>query len=98
MYPCPMDKIILSCLKLDAENFGDLAEKLSDEELSSWFQDHLKNASQNEIEKANQALLTKQPDTPEKWEKFYAIRNELAPDRKDINTWAALIELEENQA
>ncbi|QPJ63113.1 MAG: DUF5069 domain-containing protein [Candidatus Nitronauta litoralis] len=98
MYPCPMDKIILGCLKLDAGKFGDLAEKLSDEELSSWFQDHLKNAPENEIEKANQALLTKQPDTPEKWEKFYAIRDELAPDRTDINTWAALIELEENQA
>lgn len=98
MYPCPMDKIILEHLKLDAETFGDLAEKHSDEELSSWFKDHLKHTPESEIEKANQALLNKQPDTPEKWEKFNAIRDELAPDRKDINTWAALIEIEENQA
>lgn len=98
MYPCPMDKIILGALKLDPDAFSDLATKNSDDDLSIWFQEHLKNTSVHELQKANQALLKKQPDTPEKWAKFEKIRTELAPDRKDIDTWAALIEIEEGHA
>lgn len=98
MFPCPMDKIILGFLDLGANAFSDLATKNSDDELSLWFQKHLKDMSADELQKANHALLKKQPDTPEKWAKFDKIRNELAPDRKDIDTWAALIEIEEGHA
>lgn len=98
MYPCPMDKIMLQFLKLEANEFSDLANRQSDEHLARWIEDHLKGTPPEEIETANKALLSKQPDTPEKWAKFEKTRDELAPDRKDINTWAALIDLEEGHA
>ncbi len=98
MYPCPMDKIMLQFLKLEANEFSALANQQSDDALARWIENHLKEISPKEIETANNALLSKQPDSPEKWARFEKTRDELAPDRKDINTWAALIDLEEGHA
>ncbi len=98
MYPCPMDKIMLEFLELDAEKFSDLVSGHSDEKLSQWFKIHIKNTPRDDLKKANQELLSKQPDTPEKWAKFERLRETLAPDRKDIDTWAKLIDLEEGHA
>ncbi len=97
MYPCPMDAVMLEALQLSPERFSELAESFSDASFEEWLTRHLADKSTAELETANRTLLSKQPDTPEKWERFYKVRNELAPTRKDITTWAALIDLEEGR-
>lgn len=98
MYPCPMDQLMLDFLELEAERFAGLALEHQDGDLARWLSDHLKIKSPEQISEANRKLLEKKPDTPEKQEKFDKIRNDLAPSRRDITTWAALIDLEEGRA
>ena len=98
MYPCPMDKLMLDFLELEAERFSALVLEHPDAAFSNWLTGHLKNKTPEEIAEANRQLLAKKPDTPEKQEKFDKIRNDLAPSRQDITTWAALIDLEEGRA
>ena len=46
----------------------------------------------------NETILNRQPDNPEKWQKFYEIRDRLDPSRKDVTTWVDLIDLEEGRS
>ena len=42
-------------------------------------------------------MLTRGPDTHEKWEYFLDIRNAIDSTREDIITWGELLDLEEGR-
>ena len=97
IYPCPMDKIMLEFLRVNADTFQKQACNTTEEELSAWIHSQCQHRSPEDKEAANLKILKSQPDNPEKWQTFHEIRNSLGPARTDITTWADLIDLEEGR-
>ena len=97
IYPCPMDKIMLEFLGVDAETFQKKACNDTEESLSAWILSQYKHRSPEDKDAANNKILKAQPDSPEKWETFHKILNGIDPSRTDITTWADLIDLEEGR-
>jgi len=97
-YPCPMDEIVLDFLGMAGDAFADMAMHQTDDAVHSWLKDKLQTTTPDERHAVNQAILEKRPDSKEKRDKFKRIRDEINPSRSDIQTWAALIDLEEGRS
>jgi hypothetical protein len=41
--------------------------------------------------------LERQPDSENRWERFYELRDKIDSSRKDVTTWVDLIDLEEGR-
>lgn len=98
IYPCPMDKRLLDFVGLTAEQFTEAVRaRASDQAVVAWFVEHAVPHSPVEIEVWNEMLLTRGPDTEEKWEYFKKCRDAVDPTRTDITSWADLLDLEERR-
>lgn len=97
IFPCPMDSQLLEFVALTAEQFLEAARKGSDTEVANWVCMQGASHSQEEIREWNRRLLTREPDTEEKWEYFKQIRDAIDPNRTDIRSWADLLDLEEGR-
>ncbi|MEW6245880.1 MAG: DUF5069 domain-containing protein [Nitrospirota bacterium] len=98
IYPCPMDKRLLDFAGLTAEQFTEAVHaRASDQAVVAWFVEHAARHSPAEIEACNEMLLTRGPDTEEKWEYFKKCRDAVDPTRTDITSWADLLDLEEGR-
>lgn len=97
MYPCPMDKIMLEFMGVDAKTFQQKACDDTEEALARWIAEQCQNRSPDEMTAVNQKLLSSQPDNPDSWQSFYEIRDGVDASRTDITTWAGLIDLDEGR-
>jgi hypothetical protein len=97
IFPCPLDKIILSFLHTDAEVFADMACKNKDEEINEWAKEIIKSKTQSDLNFTNNQILQRKPDSKDRFEYFNELRNKIDPSRSDVNTWAELIDLEEGR-
>lgn len=98
IYPCPMDKRLLDFARLTADQFTETVQaRSSDQAVADWFVENAARHSQAEIEAWNQMMLTRGPDTEEKWQYFKSIRDLVDPSRTDITSWADLLDLEERR-
>ncbi len=97
IFPCPLDKIMLEFMDVDAETFQQRACDDPEETLSGWIAAQCQNRSQDEKTAVNHKILNSRPDDPDKWKTFYEIRDRLDPSRTDITTWVDLIDLEEGR-
>ncbi|MDH4229393.1 MAG: DUF5069 domain-containing protein [Nitrospirota bacterium] len=97
IYPCPMDRMLLEFLKLDAVLLRQAAATRTDAQVAEWVAMHGAKYSAAEKDAFNQCLLAHAPDTPEAREHFMAQREALRPGRDDVTTWAALIDLDEGR-
>jgi len=95
IYPCPLDKIILSFIRTNEDEFAEKAINLNNEELDGWITQKTNGYSPTEIEFLNKKILDRKPDNNDRMEYFLEIRNKIDASRTDITTWAALIDLEE---
>ncbi len=98
IYPCPLDEIMLKFMGVDSDTFQHRAGDDMEEALAAWVATQCRHRSQEEVIAVNETLLNRQPDNPEKWKKFYEIRDRLDPTRKEITTWVDLIDLEEGRS
>ncbi len=104
IYPCPMDKRLLEFIGITPEQFTepvkgrtDEARERSDNAMVEWF---LKTTTPHvaaEIERWNVMMLTRGPDTEEKWAYFRSQRDAIDPSRTDITSWSDLLDLEEKR-
>lgn len=69
----------------------------SDEALVEWFHRTAAPHSESELQAWNNMMVTRGPDTEEKWEYFRRCRDAVAPERTDITSWADLLDLEERR-
>jgi hypothetical protein len=53
--------------------------------------------SEGELEDFNLTMLTRGPDTSEKWDSFNRTRDAIDASRADITSWADLLDLEEGR-
>ena len=97
IFPCPLDKIILGFLRIDAEVFANMTIEKNDEEINKWVKEQIKTNSQNDLDFINKQILDRKPDSKDRFEYFNELRNKIDPSRTDVNTWADLIDLEEGR-
>lgn len=98
VYPCPMDQRLLDFAGITAEQLIDtVITGRTDAAVAAWLQQTAAPHSPAEIDAWNQALLTRGPDTAEKWTYFRSVRDRLDPTRTDITSWADLLDLEERR-
>jgi hypothetical protein len=97
IFPCPLDKIILSFLRIDAEVFANMTIEKKDDEINEWAKKITNSKPQIALDLTNNQILERRPDSKDRLEFFNDLRNKIDPSRTDINTWAELIDLEEGR-
>jgi hypothetical protein len=97
IFPCPLDKIILSFLRIDAETFANMTSEKKDDEINEWAKKIIKSKPQSNLDITNNQILERRPDSKDRFEYFNELRNKIDPSRTDVNTWADLIDLEEGR-
>jgi hypothetical protein len=97
IFPCPLDKIILSFLNIDAEVFANMTSDKKDGEINEWAKEIIKSKPQSDLDLTNNQILERRPDSKDRFEYFNELRNKIDPSRTDVNTWAELIDLEEGR-
>ena len=97
IFPCPLDKIILSFLCIDAETFANMTSEKKDDEINEWAKEIIKSKPQSNLDITNNQILERRPDSKDRFEYFNELRNKIDPSRTDVNTWADLIDLEEGR-
>ncbi|MEW6543244.1 MAG: DUF5069 domain-containing protein [Nitrospirota bacterium] len=98
IYPCPMDKRFLEFAGISTEEFLEAVRDRPDEAIADWIGHRAKPHTDAEREAWNRMMLTRGPDTEEKWAYFKSIRDRVDPTRTDITSWADLLDLEEGRA
>jgi hypothetical protein len=78
-----------------ADKFLEASITLEDNEILSWMESDCKEHTEEEKEGFNQKFLSKKPNNEKSQKKFDRIRDSIDPSRVDVQTWAALIDLEE---
>jgi hypothetical protein len=97
IYPCPLDKIILNFLCIDADAFAKMVANKKDDEISIWAKELTKSKSTLEISFINKQILDRKPDSQDRLKYFNEIRDKIDPSRSDIITWVDLLDLEEGR-
>ena len=97
IFPCPLDKIILSFLRVDAEVFANMTRDKKDDEINEWVKGQIESKSQSDLDCINDQILERRPDSKDRLEYFNELRDKIDPSRTDVNTWADLIDLEEGR-
>ncbi len=97
IYPCPLDKIILDFLQIDAEEWIRLVHSQNEEQLARWVKKKCASGPPDDMESINRKILERKPDSEDRWKRFYELRDNIDSSRKDIVTWVSLIDLEEGR-
>ena len=97
IYPCPLDKIILNFLCVEADTFANITVEKKDEEISNWVKELIKSKSPNDLVLINKIILEKKPDSEDRLKYYNEIRDKIDPSRSDLTTWVDLMDLEEGR-
>jgi len=93
------DKHLLAFLKIDGDVFEEIVTRLdADDAILGWLQTNGAPHSPEAIERWNQAMISRHPDTAAKKARFVHFLKEAGGDgRKDIRTYFDLIEFDEGR-
>lgn len=93
------DKHLLAFLKLDPDAFEEAVHRLEeDDAILDWIRENGVEHSAEAVEQWNQAMISRQPDTPVKKARFLHFLKEAGGEgRKDIRTYFDLIEFDEGR-
>ena len=97
IYPCPLDRIILNFLCIEADTFANITVKKKDEEISNWVKELIKSKTPNDLVLINKIILEKKPDSEDRLKYYNKIRDKIDPSRSDLTTWVDLLDLEEGR-
>ena len=96
-YDCPMDKAVFSFLGIDQAELLDVIKNAkSDDEIEAYLKPFVAKKSTQEIEAWNKDWVANEPEG-ELPEYFFELRNQVAPDRKDVRNWPDLLDLDEKR-
>jgi hypothetical protein len=96
-YNCSMDQAVFGFLGIDHEALLDVIKNAKgDDEIYAYVKSFIDKKSPEEIARWNREWLTKKP-TGESLEYFLQLRDQLAPDRTDVTSWADLLDLDEKR-
>ena len=97
IYPCPLDKIILNFLCIEADTFANITVEKKDEEISNWVKELIKSKTPNDLVLINKTILEKKPDSEDRLKYYNKTRDKIDPSRSDLTTWVDLMDLEEGR-
>lgn len=97
IYPCPMDRRVLTFLELDAEDLAEAAAALSDSEMEGWVEAHAAPRDEAARGAFSEALLALGPTDAEGRAEFAAQVAALGPKGQGARSWADLIDREEGR-
>jgi hypothetical protein len=93
-----MDIRLLDFAGLTMDQFTEAVQaRSSDQAVADWFVENVVRHFQAEIDAWNEMMLTRGPDTEEKWDYFRKCLEAVDPRRTDITSWADLLDLEERR-
>jgi len=96
-YNCPMDQAVFEFLGINAEEFLDAVKNAkSDADIEAYTKPFVDKKSAGEIERWNSEWVSREPEGDSK-NYFVTLRNQVAPDRTDVTTWADLLDLDEKR-
>jgi hypothetical protein len=93
------DKHLLAFLKLEGDEFEEVANRLDDDDaVLRWVEEHGPKHPPAAVEHWNQAMISRYPDTPAKRARFlYFLKQAGGDGRNDIRTYFDLIEFDEGR-
>ncbi len=94
IYPCPLDRLVLNYMEIDAESFANRAEGNDDLEISNFAQKINRWRTEEEKGLLRKKILDRKP-APEDMQWFEEQRNQFGPGRTDVVTYVDLNDLEE---
>ena len=97
IYPCPLDKIILNFLCVEADTFANITVEKKDEEISNWVKELIRSKTANDLVLINKIILEKKPDSEDRLKYYNKTRDKIDPSRSDLTTWVDLMDLEEGR-
>jgi hypothetical protein len=96
-YNCPMDVAVFTFLGIDHAALLDVIKNAkNDAEIEAYIKTFTDKKSAAEIETWNREYLSHKPEG-ESLEFFLSFRNQIAPDRTDVTTFADLLDLDEKR-
>ncbi len=96
-YNCSMDRAVFSFLGIDHDALLDVIKNAkTDAEIESYVKGFVAKKSPEEIDRWNREWLNHKP-SGESLEYFLQLRNQVAPDRTDVTSWADLLDLDEKR-
>jgi hypothetical protein len=98
-FNCPMDQAVFGFLGIDADALLDVIKNAkSDQEVVNYVKPFVSKKSPAELEAWNAEWLEHGPDPGSDGEKYFLeLRNEVAPNRTDVTSWADLLDLDEKR-
>ncbi len=96
-YDCPMDEALFDFLGVDGDELLAVVKNAkSDADIESYLEPVVAKKSPREIADWNRDWVTHKPQG-ESLAYFLKVRNEIAPDRTDVTSWADLLDLDEKR-
>jgi hypothetical protein len=96
-YDCPMDEALFEFLGTDGQTVLDIVKNAkNDGEIEAQLAPMVQKKNAAEIEKWNHDVVNRQPEG-ESHQYFLNLRNQVAPNRTDVMTWADLLDLDEKR-
>ncbi len=96
-YNCPMDQAVFGFLGIDHEALLTVIKNAkNDAEIEAYLAPFIAKKSAQELEQWNHDYVAHKPEG-ESLEYFINLRNQLAPDRTDVTSWADLLDLDEKR-
>ena len=96
-YDCPMDNAVFGFLGMDGEEFLNVIKNAkNDAEIEAYAKQFVDKKTPEQIEAWNHEWVSHEPEGESKTY-FLNLRNQVAPDRTDVTTWADLLDLDERR-
>ena len=96
-YDCPMDRHVFEFLGINADEFlNAIRNAKSDSDIEAYLEPYIGKKSPEEIDRFNRDWVTRRPQG-ESLEYFTNLRDQIAPERTDVTSWADLLDLDEKR-
>jgi hypothetical protein len=96
-YDCPMDNAVFDFLGMNGEEFLSVIKNAkNDAEIEAYAKEFVDKKTPVQIEQWNREWVSHGPEGDSKMY-FLNLRNQVAPDRTDVTTWADLLDLDEKR-
>lgn len=97
-YNCPLDRQFFDFVSVDAEAFqAEVAAGKTEQELLKWVQTHGRLLDDNAIRAWSYQQRWRRPEAEEMMAYFENLRQQVAPNRYDIETWFQLLDADEGR-
>lgn len=96
-YNCGMDQAVFGFLGIDHEELlNRIKNAKSDAEIEAYVKSFVDKKPPSEVERWNHEWVTHKPEG-DSLQFFLNLRNQIAPDRTDVTSWADLLDLDEKR-